>query len=99
MIDENENPLEKNMLSNRALTENKPKQAKPMILVKTHKDSSAANQVMMSEEERVVFDSAVQIDDPELLTSKKHLTTKLSPLGMIQALKDKHKNLTFLEDM
>lgn len=38
---------------------------------------------------------ATQIDDPELLTSKKYLTVKFTPLGMIKAMQDKHKNLSF----
>jgi hypothetical protein len=40
----------------------------------------------MTDEEVLKLDSEVLIDDPELLTTKKHLTAKFSPLGLIKAL-------------
>ena len=53
---------------------------------------------MTNEEDKcdsLVMDTSTLIDDPELLTTKKHLTAKFSPLGMIKALQDKHKSLAF----
>jgi len=43
----------------------------------------------------LMSDTSTLIDDPELLTTKKYLTAKFSPLGMIKALQDKHKSLSF----
>ena len=40
-----------------------------------------------------------EIDDPELLGSKKHLTSRGQPLGLVEALKGKHKNLGFIENL
>lgn len=38
-----------------------------------------------------------EIDDPDLL-SKKNLTTKYTPLSIIEALKGKHKNVNITEE-
>ncbi len=40
-----------------------------------------------------------EIDDPELLGTKKHLTSRGQPLGLIEALKGKHKTLGFIENL
>lgn len=40
-----------------------------------------------------------EIDDPELMTTKKHLCGKFSPLTIITALQGKHKNLSFQESI
>jgi hypothetical protein len=36
-----------------------------------------------------------EIDDPELLGTKKHLTVRGQPLTFIESLKGKHKTLSF----
>ena len=38
-----------------------------------------------------------EIDDMELMGSKKHLTLKGQPLTVMEGLKGKHKNLNFEE--
>ncbi|TNV78561.1 hypothetical protein FGO68_gene13150 [Halteria grandinella] len=40
-----------------------------------------------------------EIDDLELMGTKKHLTQKGQPLTLVEALKGKHKNLGFVEHM
>jgi hypothetical protein len=38
-----------------------------------------------------------EIDDIQLMETKKHLTQKGGPVSKIEALKGKHKNLSFIE--
>eukprot|EP00347_Sterkiella_histriomuscorum_P010348 403376650 len=40
-----------------------------------------------------------EIDDPELMYSKKHLCAKYTPLTVVKTLEAKHKNLSFIEQI
>ncbi|CDW87208.1 UNKNOWN [Stylonychia lemnae] len=40
-----------------------------------------------------------EIDDPELMQSKKHLCQKFTPLTVVKSLEGKHKNLNFQEHL
>lgn len=42
-------------------------------------------------------DDDCEIDDPELLTNKKHLMSKVTPIGLINVLQAKHKELGITE--
>lgn len=39
-----------------------------------------------------------EIDDPELMTTKRHLTTKHTPLTIIKSLQDKHRTISIEEE-
>jgi hypothetical protein len=55
--------------------------------------------VILDNEDPSAGASAVdcEIDDPELLEAKKHLTIRGQPLTLVNVLEGKHKNLSFQE--
>ena len=40
-----------------------------------------------------------EVDDPELMFSKKHLTRKLTPLSVVRLVMDKHKEIEIIENI
>ena len=50
---------------------------------------------MPEQSKALAFDC--EIDDPQLLAEKKHLTTRGQPLTIMESLKGKHKALSFQE--
>ncbi|CDW88214.1 UNKNOWN [Stylonychia lemnae] len=59
--------------------------------------ANSATNIFVDEDDEGVLVYDCKLDDPQLMTGKKHLCEKYTPLTVIKALEGKHKKLSFQE--
>ena len=83
----------------KAVEKTQTKQAEQVI--QSINPEVAMEKILQTEQAKKVIENQdvtdCEIDDPELLGLKKHLTIRGQPLQLIESLKGKHKTLSFLE--